>query len=194
VHTPHEHVQSLAKLNAGFFVHSLMSRLVQSRSGFRLPTRTRESGQTLVEFALIIPVLLIVLLGTVEFSRLLAIYSLTNAASQEAARYGVGAGDRGIGTINQYQDCDGIRSAAMRVSGALIDLNSIEINYDNGPGTPLIVPAGCPPPADQIGLGTRIVVRITYNYEPIVPFIPIPAKLITSEAARTMLIDIEVGP
>lgn len=171
----------------------ILARRIQKRPELKTLTRNREIGQALVEFLLVLPFLIVLIMGTIEFGRLLAIYSLTNAASREAARYGAGAGDHGPGSKIQYQDCDGIASAAMRVSGALININSIEINYDNGPGTSLIVPVGCPPPADQVGLGTRIVVRLTYDYEPVFPFVPIPAKTITSETARTLLIDIDVG-
>lgn len=145
----------------------------------------------MVEFALLIPVLLALIMGTIEFSRLFAIQTLVDAASREAARYGAGGGDKGFGTQNQYQDCTGIEAAAKRVAGALIELSSVTISYDNGPGTSQISPPGCPPPSDQIGLATRVVVGVTANYEPVVPLVPLPSRTIISETARSLLIDIK---
>lgn len=151
------------------------------------------AGQSMVEFVLALPVLLILIMGTMEFGRFLAIYSMTNSASREAARFGAGVGDSGPGTGIHYLDCDGIRAAAARVSTALLAVGTVVIEYDNGPGTPVFAPV-CPPPGAQVELGTRIIVRVTANYEPVVPFVPIGPIDITSETKRTILTGIDVTP
>jgi Flp pilus assembly protein TadG len=56
------------------------------------PTRphiSSEGGQALVEFALVLPVLLIVLLGIVDFGRALNYYNDATHLSAEAARFAV---------------------------------------------------------------------------------------------------------
>jgi len=72
--------------------------------------KKREEGQALVEFALVLPILLILLLGIVEFGQIYFSYILTQSASRDAARYGsVGASDAEIyqivydktGSLNQ---------------------------------------------------------------------------------------------
>lgn len=153
----------------------------------------RGRGQAMVEFLLVLPALLILVMGAVEFARLLAVYTVVNASSREAARYGAGLGDTGIGTKNRYQDCTGIVAAANRVARSFIALNTITIQYDQGPGSALIAPVGCPPPAAQVGLGTRIIVRVTATYRPIVPLVPIGTLTITSETKRTLITDVIVG-
>ncbi|MEJ2352363.1 MAG: pilus assembly protein [Anaerolineales bacterium] len=61
-----------------------------------------KAGQGMVEFALTLPVLMLLMLGIIEFGRLLFTYSAVTTAGREAARYGPAAGglDR---TINNYQ-------------------------------------------------------------------------------------------
>lgn len=52
----------------------------------RPPAARDEAGATVVEFALILPILLVFLLGTVEFGRMLWTKSLLDHAVDEAAR------------------------------------------------------------------------------------------------------------
>lgn len=46
-------------------------------------------GQTLVEFALVVPILLLVVFGIMEFGRVFYTYSALTNGAQEAARYGI---------------------------------------------------------------------------------------------------------
>lgn len=151
-------------------------------------------GQSLVEFALILPVLLLLIVGTIEFGALMTSYIMVESASREAARYAATVGDDGPGTLNRFEDCAGIRQAALRVSSPLQAVSTIVIEYDNGPGTPSLTPAGCPPPADQVGLGTRVVVRVRATHRPIVPLLFTGPIEMVSETQRTILTDVETGP
>jgi hypothetical protein len=49
-------------------------------------------AQGMVEFALALPVFLLLMLGIIEFARLLVTYSAVYTASREAVRYGVATG------------------------------------------------------------------------------------------------------
>jgi hypothetical protein len=62
---------------------------------YNLSTRITPCGQGIVEFALVRPLLLVLMLGVIEFGRLLFFYSSTFTASREAARYGSAAGNVG---------------------------------------------------------------------------------------------------
>jgi Flp pilus assembly protein TadG len=55
----------------------------------------RQRGLAIVEFALTMPVLFVLLFGTVEFSHFLIQYSALNAAVRNAARYVAGAALKG---------------------------------------------------------------------------------------------------
>ena len=147
-------------------------------------------AQGMVEFALIIPLLLLLIFGVIELGRLLFIYSSTLTASREAARYGSAAGQA---KDNQphYQDCDGIRDAAKRLGGlAGIRDEDILISYDHGPNT-VVFAKSCP--ADQpVNLGDRLVVQIVASYQPILPLVKVAAFPINSTTARTILKDVTI--
>lgn len=155
---------------------------------------SRQRGQGLVEFMLILPVLLLITLGIVEFSRIFAIYSMVTSASREAARYGASVGDNGGGTA-RYLDCAGMRDAAKRMA-VLTGLNDsdIQISYDHGSTSSVIATCDSHPLPYEIQLGDRVTVRVNAHYEPIVPLVNIPVHIITSSTARTILKEIDVGP
>jgi Flp pilus assembly protein TadG len=154
-------------------------------------------GQTMVEFALVLPILLVTLYGVMEFGRLLLIYVTTASSSREAARYAaaIGISDNGV---EYYNDCAGIRASAQRVGIlASIQDSDITIQYDRGPGT---TPYDtCPADGSGPGLGDRILVTVTGHFEPIVPFerlldvTPISIRDIQSVTARTMVRNVTVG-
>ncbi len=115
-------------------------------------TKRKRRGQGLVEFALALPVFLLLVLGVIEFGRLLAVVSSVTTAAREGARYGSASGLSGYG-IPYYQDARGIRQAAERVgffagikdadvSIGYFDLDSVpELQYYYGtklPDLPLI--------------------------------------------------------
>ncbi len=147
----------------------------------------KERAQGILEFALILPLLLVLTLGIIEVGRLLFVYSGVSSASREAARYGSASGDVG-GYIAHYEDCTGIKAAAKRV-GILgnIEDGNISISYDHGPNTS-VFSSDCPPPAGEyVNLGDRIVVQVTTTYNPIVPLVNIPPIPISSVSRRTIL-------
>ena len=145
-------------------------------------------GQGLVEFAIVMPIFLLLVMGIVEFGRMMIIYSGAATASREAARYGASVGDSESG-IAHYRDCDGIRATAIRISGlAPVEDSSITIQYDN-PSTGFFE-ASCPP--SQFELGDRIIVQVSLTFEPIVPMASIPPIPISSETKRTVLRDIYI--
>ncbi len=152
----------------------------------------KERAQGMVEFALVIPLLLVLMLGIIEVGRLLFIYSSVNSASREAARYGSAAGEP-ASFVKYYQDCVGIKAAATRI-GVLagIEDNNILISYDHGPNT-TVFQNTCPTADDQwVNLGDRIIVQVTTTFEPIVPLVNIPPFPISSISRRTILKDVEI--
>jgi len=149
----------------------------------------KSRGQGLVEFALVAPILLVMILGIIEVARLLAVFSTLSNASRQAARYSSVAGSQN--SVPFYLNCDGLRGIA-RSSSPLVSLSTsdIFIGYDEGDGK---IFAECsqgvePTDSDGNGLenGDRIVVSITTTFKPIVSLIPIPALPLTFVSARTI--------
>jgi len=153
-------------------------------------------AQAIVEFALVLPILLMILVGIFEFARMVFIYSAVTNASRNAVRYASAVGLEDTGTYHKYLYCDGIRQTAMN-SAFLITLdpaNDIEISYDSGPGTSSLgncdVTGG--EAAISIPSGARVNVTVTATYRPMVRLIPIPTRDFELSSYRTILGIIDV--
>gem|GEM_PF-1328573 len=146
----------------------------------------------MVEFALVFPLVLVLIYGIIEFGRLLFIYSSVTTASREAARYG-SAVNRVGGTTPQYLDCAGIMNAARRAA-ILTPINNsdISIRYDHGPGTATIATSCAAAQGQNFVLGDRIVVQVTVTYAPIIPIVRFATFPISSTTGRTILKAVEV--
>ncbi len=152
------------------------------------PPKQKENAQGMVEFALVLPLLLLLIFGIIEFGRLLFVYSAVFSASRNAVRYGSAAGDIGDSTPH-YLDCAGIQAAADR-TGNLVSIQPVVIRYDHGSSATRY--ANVCPPGQEVSLGDRIEVEVTANYQPIVPIVNIPAFTIRSRTARTIMKDIAI--
>ncbi len=131
-------------------------------------------GQGLVEFALILPILLLVMLGTIEFGYVFTVYSGMFNATREGTRYGAVS----------PKDLSGIDASA-RTKIILVDPSAVSfaVMYDKGPGTSTFTDPG------QVQIGDRVVLSITYDLPTITPVIqPIVSSLpIQTQAARTVV-------
>ena len=132
-----------------------------------------ESGATVIEFAIIASLLMLILFGLIEFARFMSVRSGIETASREAARYGsaVGASSNGV---PRYADCDGIRAAGTRLSGlAGLGNGDIKVTYDAGPGSSTF--ATCPSSgaidATGVASGSRVVVTSATTFDSVVPFL-----------------------
>jgi len=155
----------------------------------------KSSAQAMVEFAIALPVLLMLLYGILETGRFLFLYSTVVTASRQAVRYGTGTG-AGTGTAHRYWDCDGIRQAANN-AGYLGDFDSITIENDDGPGTGLNL--YCSGSIDETFIPSsfnsdRLVVTVTDQFTPLVPnFVPFAITPITATSARTILVSVSIA-
>ena len=175
----------------------------------------KKPAQAMAEFAIALPVLLLLLYGIIEAGRLLFIYSTVVTASRQAARYGTTTGDGGgatpiygapRATVPRYNDCAGIRGAANAagfLSGA-DGFDNIQLVWDTGPATQIhpMCSAGTPtevsgtpsaPAGDLDGNSTRLVVTVTENFLPLLPkLVPFAARPITATSARTILYKVAI--
>ena len=168
------------------------------------PQKSR--AQAMVEFAIVLPLLLLLVYGLLEAGRLLFMYSTIVTATRQASRYGSASGDGTTPGVPRYQDCFGIRQAAQRVDflNAFED-SDITIAYDNGEGQPVTGFDGtCDGDSDSgvtpsTNNDTRIVVTVAGNYFPIVPrIVPFLERSnannnpISATSARTIIIGISI--
>ena len=168
-------------------------------------TPRKTQAQAMVEFAIVLPILLLLLYGLLEAGRLLFIYSSIVTASRQAVRYGSATGE-GLGSpVPRYQDCKGIREAAQKVDYLnSFDDGDIVIQHDLGPGTsPTTFCSGLDvdtsfDPGDSNN--HRLLVEIKGDYLPIVPKI-VPffkrsvatGNPIQADSARTVLSSVSIA-
>ncbi|MEX2236491.1 MAG: TadE family protein [Dehalococcoidia bacterium] len=103
-------------------------------------SRRGERGQALVEFALVLPLLLIMLFGIIDFGRALQTYITINNASREGARFGSISPS---GNIQQK-----VRTAA----GDFGDDVTIVVSFPSGQDS-----------------GDSVIVDVDYEYQMITP-------------------------
>ena len=151
--------------------------------------RERNHGQGIVEFAIVFPLLLLLIFGIFEISRIMLAYSAVVSASREAARYGAAILDTG-GGIPQYEDCTGIRETAKRMGQftGITDAD-ITIQYSNDSG---IYSNVCPPSQEVLSADT-ISVTINTSVTPNTPIGNFHAIPISSSSSRTILKNIQLG-
>jgi len=156
-------------------------------------------AQTMVEFALVLPILLAVVFGLFEVGRMVFTYVTIISASREAVRYGSATGLTNGGVL-RYKDCPGIRAAAENVNflKTFSDSNII-ITYDHGltsGGAP--IPWSEPnctkgsenwPPNLTVTTTDRINVSVTGTFVPIINFI----NLLSLGTAGTSADEITLG-
>ncbi|MCL4272103.1 MAG: pilus assembly protein, partial [Anaerolineales bacterium] len=169
-----------------------------NRRFFKRPRHFR--AQAMVEFMLALPLLLIILYGVIEVSRMIFILASVANASRQAARYGAGSGE--FDGMTYYQDCEGIRDTANR-SAILTEFDDINITYDRGltsDGDQIQIldidpdpnADSCPIEDNVIQNGDRIIVQVRASYEPIIDVLPVDPLEIVSSSARTFLISVPI--
>lgn len=153
------------------------------------PSTAKERGQSLMEFALVLPILLLVFMAIFDFGRLLFLYSQVMNGAREGARYGSVAGVNL--TDPQFRQCDNIRNAVLQGFGLPIELDSIVIEYDDGVDLRAFT---CdpldPPEATALEAGDRIRVTVTAEYEFMTPGMSqmFPDMTLSFTSARTLLL------
>lgn len=173
-----------------------------------LGSKRSHRAQALVEFALALPILLLVVYGLLEAGRVIFTIAAVANAAREAARYASATGVKSSGsTVLHYQDCTGIRTAAKR-TGFLLNLQDSQILiYWDGPdrtaasGGPVTTPQAYCAPGTTSATGVvlrpmdRVLVKVTTQYTLLLPLVPLTSRTISSgNTARTVMgvIDLNV--
>lgn len=126
---------------------------------------SRATGQGLVEFALVIPVLVFLIMGIIDFGRFIAMYNEASNATREALRYGL---------VNPT-DCAGVVAVAKQ-SMLLIDSKTVAVTVqlDDGMAGDDHVVVTCPiadPSSVIIQPGWRMRVGLKTTVSPLTPIV-----------------------
>lgn len=164
---------------------------------------SKTRGQGMVEFAMTLPILLMLIFGIMEFGRMLFVYSSVISAAREAARYGAAGGridPNNLLSVNYFRDCNGIRAAAIRVAGIAGVSNTpagVRIRYDNGT---TVLPSStadmCPVngTGPNVNQGDRIEVTVTAQFRPMQGIVRLPTLNVSSTVRRSVIINVNVQP
>ena len=127
----------------------------------------RKNGQSLVEFALVLPFLLLLIFGFLDLGRAIYYYSAIGNAAREGARY---ASVRPMDLQTDTDDQDEVKAIVQNYSVALgLDTDKITFPLD-----------GADPDSDPDE--DKVTVKIEYDFSPITPFI----GTLTLKAESTM--------
>jgi Flp pilus assembly protein TadG len=106
----------------------------------------KTNGQSLIELAIVLPLLLLLVMGIFDLGRGIFYYSAIHNAAREGARYGA----------IDHCDTDGITSAAISMASSLGEHLTVDepVKYYADDGAP-----------------SRIVVTVSYEFETITPMV-----------------------
>jgi Flp pilus assembly protein TadG len=149
----------------------MAARLVRRSSGTR--------GQTLVEFALSVLMLVMLLIGVVEISRMVLMYTTVANAAKAGARYAIVNGSDASSPSGPSADDPTVITVVKNFAsaGGLNTANlTVHVNYYSVGGvTPACNTVGC-----------WVQVTASYPYNPLTSYFPISTHLgSTSEGAIT---------
>jgi len=147
-----------------------------------------EQAQEIVEFAIVLPILLVLLVGILEVVRMIFIYAAINNASREAVRYASAVGLNDAKTAEKYRDCDGIKEIATR--SAFFTNLTVSISYDHGPGQSAFDTCDGSIDTVTINSGTdhdRATVTVSAVYRPMINLVPMRQRTFTSSSSRSIL-------
>lgn len=140
----------------------------------RRPSQWRQgdAGATLVEFAIVVPLLLVLLFGIVEFGRVIGEFTTIRTAAREGARFATTV-ESASGTPN-YRDCSGIIDA-VNSKVVLGTIESVSITW-TAPGYTHTCTDADPtndPSQTEVVSGTTVEVLVTSTFDSVVPIMEI---------------------
>ncbi len=135
--------------------------------------KARERGAAAVEFAIILPVLLLVMFGIVEFGTLMYDQIMVTNAAREGARWGsvqsaslahpVSCSDPSISIIQGSGSCSGTGSGDACLVASSYAANSL-ISYQGNNNSPTVTVA-CNTIGSGINQGAAIEVTVNYTFK-----------------------------
>lgn len=139
-------------------------------------TQSRERGQSLVEFALVVPIFLLLFFAIIEAGRFVFYYEVLNNATREGARYAIVHGS------NAWECSGPLPEALVRVpcdvTGERVKERVRATAYAMGN---VIVPDPVWHPNNE--RSSTVTVTASYAYSALIPIVPLPSITIQAESS-----------
>lgn len=131
--------------------------------------RRRSRGAATLEFALVAPLYLLLVLGIIEIALLMWVSMTMQFAVREGARYAAG-GTEAAAALNGSQRMSGVVDAIRAQSMGLWDrvTPTLEVSINGAPAQPLALPYG---PGALGEAGDLVTLRINCNWPLFSPFV-----------------------
>jgi len=121
-------------------------------------------GQSLVEVAIALPVLVLLLLGTLEFGMALFSYAILRDAAQEGAFYG----SFNPGNVEEIENR--VRNISPRTEDGAVFSSPVNLR-DKDNVTVIVQPLGDACQGAKDGVANSMQVSVTYRYPMLLPFV-----------------------
>jgi Flp pilus assembly protein TadG len=140
--------------------------------------RSSPGGQALVEFALVVPIFLLLLLAVIEFGRFILAYEAANHAVREGTRYAIVHGYYSIAPAGPSPASPDNACPPTTVSTTAVS-NVVQQNaYTLPPATTIAV---CWPDGTNLR-GNRVSVSADFPFRVLFPLVPLPPLTIHAES------------
>jgi hypothetical protein len=157
-------------------------------------------GQTLVEFALILPTLMLIIMGLFEFGRIFQVWLTLQYSAQAAARYAT-TGQQGADPLVDYYDsarlaavkAEAQKNAAtlgIQPSAGVFDPGYFQV-YVYASDLPLPTPGKPTPEGGQYpgGPNARVIVDVVFNHPLITPLGTMFGRYVKLTAHSEMIVE-----
>ena len=144
--------------------------------------RSAPPGQALVEFALIAPILFLMLFGIIEGGRFILYYQTLNNATREGARYAIVHGSNSRCPSGPMPPGQNPPGGCYDPAGNNVVQQVKDTAFGVLGGGVAVTPEWPDPPGLGNGRDADVIVRATYTYNTLVPLVPLPPITITAES------------
>ena len=142
----------------------------------------------MVEFAVLAPLLLLLIFGIIEMSRAMFAYTSVWSAAREGARFATTV------EADNYINCAGIEAAAVdRIVISDVTPANIDITYLDGTGTVIAdCQGGTPPTSSNVPSGSTVEVAVTgVTFDAVAPFVDIFLDGLTLDSTQRRIVFVE---
>ena len=137
----------------------------------------RQRGQTAVEFALVLPLFIMMLAGMIQFGVLFYFYAGLVQGAQEAVRYGAILGNLTDSAIQQRA-----ADAVLAATGGVVSIPpaTVQVSSTCSPSSNIVVPAA------NRSRGNVLTVRVPLTYGLSIPFFPAAQVSLAGQASTVI--------
>jgi Flp pilus assembly protein TadG len=168
------------------------------------PRRNQERGQSIVEFALVVPLMMLILLAIIDFGRIYTTMMTVESAAREGADYGTTLGAEHWSAANKDATVAEMQRRSCIAASNLPDYVGDAVSCTNpsfayclttttgGPCSPFDEFAGCEDPLRDPPC--LVTVTLEYDFHLFAPVIGLPTTITFARDSTFAMTDIDLAP